>query len=262
MKNEAAGISLKEVLAKLKKEGVNISKRTFEYYQRLELIPKPSTKRVGKKGRGVYGVYDPNLVAGIRRIFELKAKCLTLGEIRAERKLEVADRYKAVLQTWGFSGFSLPEMKGYAYNPEKDQSKMRSGLAQVGASQNQIDSVMAFFVITDLFGGNLLKDLRWWHPDIVIEAHALGHIAQEAESVLLGLLVALSQITREHDVAKTQAIRNVTKRLIGNFLKRTKKLQVLISKVKGRLAEILGKYENQTKEYWMNRARKLEGLRV
>jgi hypothetical protein len=49
-------LKLLELLKKLKKEGIDISGRTFEYYQSLGLLPKPLEKQKGKGGRGVYGL--------------------------------------------------------------------------------------------------------------------------------------------------------------------------------------------------------------
>jgi hypothetical protein len=40
------------VIERCNREGIPISKRTLEYYQRLELLPKPE-KKVGARGRGV-----------------------------------------------------------------------------------------------------------------------------------------------------------------------------------------------------------------
>ena len=76
-----AKIKIPEILEKLEKDGLGISKRTFQYYQWRGFLPKPEM-RVGEKGRGVYGFYDyetiRDLVLSIR---DMKAQSLTLADI-------------------------------------------------------------------------------------------------------------------------------------------------------------------------------------
>ena len=92
-------LKLTEVLAKLKKERIDISKRTFEYYQRLGLLPRPE-KQVGEKGRGVYGYYSPEIIGMVKKIIELKEKGLTLEEIRHMLSDDLLKRASAQWARW------------------------------------------------------------------------------------------------------------------------------------------------------------------
>ncbi len=92
-------LRLPEVLKKLKKEGINISPRAFEYYQRLGLLPKPE-KRVGEKGRGVYGYYGPEIVNLVKRIYELKKEGLTLPGIIRRFRLDFEERVRSLQNRW------------------------------------------------------------------------------------------------------------------------------------------------------------------
>ena len=85
-------LTLKEAVTRCK-----ISKRTFEYYQRLGLIPPPK-KRVGKYGRGVYGYYSSDITKQLATIRDLQAQGQSLSEIKKTLKTRVTERFKAVLK--------------------------------------------------------------------------------------------------------------------------------------------------------------------
>ena len=94
-------LKLVEVLKILTDQGIPISKVTFEYYQKIGLLPWPE-KIVGKGGRGVYGYYDPNVVEMIKIIYSLKNKGLTLFDIVARMQELFIPIYKKVLIGWVF----------------------------------------------------------------------------------------------------------------------------------------------------------------
>jgi DNA-binding transcriptional MerR regulator len=104
-------LKLVEIQDRLKKEGINISERTFEYYQRLGLLPKPGKKEVGKKGRGVYGYYDIHVIKHVRAVQKLKEKGNTLDQILGLMQKEILDKYRSTWRKFQY-GSPLLETEG------------------------------------------------------------------------------------------------------------------------------------------------------
>lgn len=72
------------ILLRLKAEhGISVTKRTFQYYQALGLLPKrPARKTHGPGGRGVFNYYNGSTLCELRSICELKGYGYTLAQIK------------------------------------------------------------------------------------------------------------------------------------------------------------------------------------
>ncbi len=73
-------LSLDQIIAQLRSEGYELTKRTFLYYVQRRLLPKGNRK--GHEKGGVQFHYPASTVSLIKIIFELKAKGNTLDSIR------------------------------------------------------------------------------------------------------------------------------------------------------------------------------------
>lgn len=102
----------KAVLEECRIEGIKMSERTFDFYgsREMGLLPRPSKKVHGEGGRGVYNVYEDNIIDRIKEIYLLKKKGLTLKQIsfkfqkREELEIEKnlknvrADKYRMMIE--------------------------------------------------------------------------------------------------------------------------------------------------------------------
>ncbi len=122
-------MTMKEIIEALKKDGFKITKRTFEYYQKLNLIPKPVDKVKGRGGKGVYGLYYPYTVELIKVIQEFQKNGVQLIDILESGKKEILRKVKNILKEWGFNDITLSELKGYRYNQVFDY-EFEKGLAE------------------------------------------------------------------------------------------------------------------------------------
>jgi len=266
-------LKLQEVLERLKKDGIDITKRNFEFYQRLGLLPKPK-KQVGKRGRGVYGYYDYQLVVMLLKfIYEMKEKGCTLAYIMEIGESKVIKKYKSVLNKWGFSGYSLPEMEGL--NQEKykriereyvqpyEKKAIKEYFEKNGKKINEeaLDTLMEFETFDMKFERKILEDLRWWYADKAIEAHALEHISNKASDLIGGLIVATVEITKELKASKDKTVDEVLHKIHRKLWLRIIKAEFISSKANARLADIIGeKYKNSTKEEWEKIAKKYKEI--
>ena len=96
-------ITLQQVLDRSKKAGVPITKRTFEYYRSFGLLPNPR-KKVGERGRGVYGYYHPKILQMIKKIHKYKEDGFSLKDIKDISEKYVLDTCNEILRDWGLSG--------------------------------------------------------------------------------------------------------------------------------------------------------------
>lgn len=266
-------LKLPEVLKKLEGEGIDITKRTFEFYQRLGLLPKPK-KQVGKRGRGVYGYYDYQIVATLLKfIYEMKEKGYTLAYIIERGESKVIKKYKSVLNKWGFSDYSLPEMSGL--DPEKSKRIAKEYVRPLlketikehyekndkTISEEALDIFAEHATFDKKFEEKILEDLRWWYADKAIEAHALEYINNKASDLIGGLIVATLEIAKELEVSKDKTIDEVLYKIYRELWIRIIKAEFISSKANARLADITGeKYKNCTKEKWEELAKRYEEI--
>ena len=262
-------LKLPEVLKRLKEEGIDITKRTFEFYQRLGLLPKPE-KRVGKGGKGVYGYYDPEIINLVKEIYKLKEEGHLLIDIPLVLIDLVINKYKSVLNEWGFSDYHLSEMMGWDPKEEKrkDWESHRSTVKRVleGTSgpmrekaEKAFDLLVKLSTFDSKFEAKLLNELHWWDSPELIETHALEYIRNEAMPIHSGLLLATTEISNELESTKDEIARDALYKMYTKLAVKKCHLLLLFNKVSARLAEIAGReYRHKTKEQWEESAALVE----
>lgn len=260
-------LKLTEVLEKLKKEGISITKRTFEFYQRLGLLPKPKIKQVGKRGRGVYGYYNPLVIKIAKVIYKAKEHGRTLAEIKERVDKMTISRYRDVLKKWGFSTYFLPELLGISKKKSEEANKkvvelIAEGLKQenkkLGLKMSEEDLLKSArystrklsFSDTE-FEKRILEELHWDMPSTIIELRALEYISNKVEDIIYGLGIADLEIIREKEALDNEIVKDGFSKLVKKITKRIMKLKILEAKVNARIAEIAEReYKGKTKERW------------
>jgi hypothetical protein len=171
MKKET--LNIEEISNQLKKEGIDIKPRKFEYYQGLGLFPKPSKKEVGKKevGKkkgGVYGRYDADVIINyVKKFQKLKEEKYMLDEILELMQKEILDKYSSA---WRKFQYSYPLLK------------------TEGVSHRE----------PPCFSGNrLLRKLPLWATKEEVEILALKDMNREAYALKRGLRKALISCEQE-----------------------------------------------------------------
>ena len=250
-------LKLPEILITLKKEGIDITKRTFEFYQKLRLLPKPE-KRVGKGGRGLYGYYDPLVIDLLKIIKHWQDKGQTLAQISENCERKITNKYKEVLEEWGFSDYDLSEMKGLKPENRKQRDREISrdlvietfkAMGKKDVSEEVIEGFTTMKTYAYMFESKILEELKWWYPDKAIETHALQYIRKNASDINFGLNIALIEVinmlSEEGDNKEDKTLQKV----ISRISKKKVFLEILECKVNARLAELInGKYLHGTKQ--------------
>lgn len=263
-------LKLQELLKKLDREGIPITKRTFEYYQRLGLLPKPE-KQVGKKGYGVYGYYDESIIELISNIFKYKDIGYTLAEIEGAINNEVMKRYNAEFKKWEFSDYTLSELHEYLKNIKKevlrnanaenkrlikskgdgefkhsladDIAKYIEGMLGRSMMHPFRMRVLGAFISSNwksFYETNLLKDLKWWDANEKFEKLALERIL-EGLRVISELLDNAAMRVAERLVASNKqsySVRNTISYVFNELKGRVDELEELSSKVWTRLMDL------------------------
>jgi DNA-binding transcriptional MerR regulator len=93
-------MNLPEVLKKLNSEGIEITPRTFEYYQFMGLLPKPVEKRVGKGKRGIYGYFDESIIDDVKNIITWKNQGYTLTQMKERLDDANSKKFISYFKTW------------------------------------------------------------------------------------------------------------------------------------------------------------------
>jgi len=237
---------LKELTLKEAVTRCRISKRTFEYYQSLGLIPPPK-KRVGIGGRGVYGYYSPNIPNLFKTINDLQSHGQSLAEIKKSLDASVLERFKAVLKKWGFSQFKLPEL----YNtPILNESFIRKIGSPVYSSEVFEEGIAEGNLKDKHFEESVHKNLNWWDKDEQIETLALAHISTQSDSVIRGMSVAILLILDDVGSETDITIKVAKQKMSEKITTRCYEVRILNARVNTRLTEILGRFEGQNKNRW------------
>lgn len=90
-------LTVAQIIERLRKEGLELNKRTFQYYVQAGLLPKGLRK--GASTGGVRFYYAESVVDDLRRIFALKGKGYRLNDIKRELGLYAAVRRRAQAPT-------------------------------------------------------------------------------------------------------------------------------------------------------------------
>lgn len=252
-------LTLPEVLKALKKEGINISRRTFEFYQKIELLPKPQKKQKGEGGRGVYGLYYPTIIRQVKLIHKYKDKGYTLHRLSELLERIVIEDYKKVLKEWGFSDFSLSELKGVSSAEVKacDEKITREVTKEYAreykerTGKEMTPEVFLYlqqsYTTEALLEKRILEEVKWWHSNKQIEFHALKYIDESAGDLIRGLVAAMYLVATE---MRDDPENKTLLRLAQGIAKKIKEIHLLCAKVGLRLSEILGEYRGYKKDYY------------
>jgi len=239
-------LKLPEVLERLKEEGFDITKRTFEYYQRIELLPSPQ-KKVGKRGRGVYGYYIyQEVLLAMQLIYELKKEGFTLVDIKQTGEDRLIEQYESVLNEWGFPDYKVSKME--------DSNPM--------AKDGTISEIKKRMFGAKAIEREVVENLRWWYSDKVIELYALKYIQDKTLGLLSGLNIAIDEINQKMESYRNSDFPSITE--IWTLIEIYRKLEAKYEKLMGlqfrtyaRMAEISGKeYGGLTKEKWEEQEKK------
>jgi DNA-binding transcriptional MerR regulator len=230
-------LKLKEILERLKKEGISISKRTFEFYQRIGLLPKPTTKEVGHGGRGVYGYYDDtDVIKRVKDINRLKEQGYTLARILELMKDNVIGKYEDFRNKFGLS-----DTEALAFPPHLAKSMSPTDILP-----------------TSFLEANFFEKLPSWTSEKEIETSALNDINQEAHQRQEGLRIALNLCNEEKNkFLDNEEAQQIFSELMGNLKEEINKLEKLRFEVTFRLAEILRekKHVKERKRIFKNAGR-------
>jgi DNA-binding transcriptional MerR regulator len=194
-------LTLPEVLSRLEKERIPMTKRSFEYYQRLGLLPRPE-KKVGAKGRGVYGYYMPSIIRLIKYIFTLKNKGYELNDILNEGNKKIIDKFGESFKKWGEWDKALQDTKGF-----------------------------------NGFEERVLKTYHLWDIPGKIERDALHHILNRINDLLPGLEESLSMVKEELATTKDEE-RKALERIIERLNTTIQGHKNQLSKIYRRIGEI------------------------
>jgi len=246
---ESEVLRLPELRERLKADGFKITKRTFEYYQRLGLLPRPE-KRVGERGRGVYGYYDAKVIDMVKMIFRLKAEGKPLAAIREEAKRTIVERYKALLSEWGFTGY-LPGRGGAA-------SSVRGEAGEgAGGGPYSVDSaaLREEEAWNPLFEDKIFEELEWWSSDAAIKRHAAEHVARAALCGASGVRLAINEAIAAWRNGSEEKGRSACSALIRRLVTRAVTLDTQRYTACAALAEFSGgEYLRKGEEEWLEAA--------
>jgi|ETNmetMinimDraft_35_1059890.scaffolds.fasta_scaffold11907_2 DNA-binding transcriptional MerR regulator len=205
-------ITLQQVLDRSKKAGVPITKRTFEYYRSLGLLPRPSNKRVGERGRGVYGYYHPKILQMIKKIHKYKEAGFSLKDIKDISEKYVLDTCNEILRDWGLSGKwdrggIMSELLGSKtmsktqrqminkYVTEKGFKYYTSRYTKKEIAEENREAKKAFEV-------KISSRVEWWHPKEEIEYEVVYYIHTDAKSALYGIQLVLEKMRGSKELKK------------------------------------------------------------
>lgn len=254
-----------ELLKWLKSKKVNINKRTFEYYQRLGLLPKPE-KRVGIRGRGVYGYYNPEFIRDtLEMIFKYKKNGKTLEEIRLILMQEVSQKINSILKEYGFSHYVMPEISGMPRIPSLDEY-IQSMKVKYKPKEAEESYWKMFGLANYLFAKNIFDNFNWWDSSESIEVPTLEYMFNKIEGAKDGLGIAIYEVTyylgdsfmylfmeRPKLTKKEKFIDSFLDELSHKFHKKLCILEILLCRIGKRLAELTGEYRGFKKDYWDKR---------
>jgi len=229
-------ITSQQILDKSKKAGIPITKRTFEYYQRLGFLPKPHHKVKGEKGRGVYGYYEPIVIDIVKKIYKLKNAGHSLNEIKEISKNEVLEKYRKILIKWGLSGrwdkgsvlldsaiISEPELQILRKRLKKKGVKDTSMYTEKGIAESLDESKRHFERYT-------LETVRWWHTDEEIEYEVVENIIAEAYGAITGIKLVQQKLQGSKEIVKAIDAFAETQKIHAKALSRKIELDEIFAK--------------------------------
>ena len=229
-------LTLQQVLDKSKKAGVPINKRTFEYYQSLGFLPKPH-KIVGKKGRGLYGYYDPIVINIVKKIYKLKKVGHSLKEIKEISEREVLEKYKKILIDWGLSGrwdkgsvlLDSSKIMSSAEIPMIKKYFDKKGVEDTSEySEKGIEETLRWQ--KKRFEAYVLEETKWWNTNEEIEYNVVSNIFYEASYAMFGIEFVLERMQGSKEVNKVLDAFIETRKIYGRASLRLEELNEIFAK--------------------------------
>ena len=205
-------ITLQQVLDRSKKAGVPITKRTFEYYRSLGLLPRPSNKRVGERGRGVYGYYHPKILQMIKKIHKYKEAGFSLKDIKDISEKYVLDTCNEILRDWGLSGKwdrggIMSELLG-----SKTMSKTQRQMINKYVTEKGFKYYTSRYTKEEIaeenreakkaFEASISSKVEWWYPKDEIEYEVVCYIFTDAKGALYGIQLVLEKMRGSKELKK------------------------------------------------------------
>ena len=249
-------LTTNQILSELKKDKILITKRTFEYYQRLGFLPRPY-KKVGKKGRGVYGYYDSGTVNLIWVIWKLKKKGFSLKKIREYQKIDIFQKYEKYLKKWGFSGKwdsgSIIIGSNPVIHSEEWLAGIRESLREKGRTEKEITKNVSNLINRENeikrsnkegFEASVLEKLNWYDIEEKIEYEVVRRICEELSGALMGICIAYKEMSQS-DRAIFSGNKTITSREKAKFAIKTLSDKTHHSKVTIRVAEQIAEMSEQ-----------------
>ena len=196
-------ITLQQVLDRSKKAGVPITKRTFEYYRSLGLLPRPSNKRVGERGRGVYGYYNPKILQMIKKIHKYKEAGFSLKDIKDISEKYVLDTCNEVLRDWGLSG---------KWDRGGIMNELLGSKTMSKTQRQMIDKYFTRYTKKEIaeenreakkaFETSISSKVEWWYPKDEIEYEVVCYIHTDAKGALYGIRLVLEKMRGSKELKK------------------------------------------------------------
>jgi hypothetical protein len=235
----------------------------------MGLLPKPE-KKVGARGRGVYGFYDPDIVLlAVKFILDLKESGASLEKIKEESERLVISQYMNRLKDWGFSDYSLPEMGGTRMGRADKVIRMLTGQIFLKTPNSPgMDTAERMHardreLVTQkrtAFESELIGKARWWEAK-KIERLALENISKEAMDIYRGMGMTDHIIMDEKENEEDQIDPWSIKKLRLRTFRKRNKIVALICNLNARLAEINGgQWNNRSAESWRAFGRRIGQL--
>ncbi len=229
-------ITLNDLLKRLKKAGLPITRRTFEFYQKQNLLPKP-IKHVGLRGRGVYGYYDFEVVKFIlEKIQTLKEGGCSLGQISDAFEQKTVDQYMDVLRKYGFSDISLPELTGADEKTIKEANKTLRNLIteqlelcfkDFSSLDGKVKDAIIDFYTPDVYRKRILKELSLWDADEKFDFVVCNHIKDGINTLLPGVVYSLAKVVEKLRGEKDEQAKVSLEAVFDDLSDKLKKLGVL-----------------------------------
>ncbi len=154
--------TLNQVLAALRKEGIDLNRNQVDYYQKHGLLPRPA-KRVGGRGHGIYGYNPKEFTRAAKIVVKLKDEGHTVPKIKgilSERMRRLC--YEALREIGINDVFELTpqQLMGVPLNMDEGLSDIRRD------RENQI-----------------LRQVKFWWVDSDIKSAILMYVTDRVDEV-------------------------------------------------------------------------------
>ncbi|OPY81802.1 MAG: hypothetical protein A4E65_00991 [Syntrophorhabdus sp. PtaU1.Bin153] len=236
-------ITIAEIIRRLEQKGVHITRRTFEFYQGIGLLPKPVHKAKGKGGKGVHGLYHERIVDLIIKIYDLQREGLALAQIVESLQQKILKRYARVLNSWGFENYAVSaKLKGYRYDKNQDANIILQAIrAYYSKDEKEAppDEVLNYLAqsktLEAIWERKILDEIGLLADDKDIELYALHNIKNQAREAGVFLGATLQILLDCLNTEENSRARDIVQKKI---LQRMREAQELEERALKRIAEL------------------------